>query len=116
MRGIVVFVKKDDKLKDKEGKPKVRIIIGCKCEVEKDVFETYYARLSEQFAHDYFTFCGLKSASELAGREVECTLYKENWTDKNGKEREDTYIKYINLIDADGNAIIMRKPQSDFDF
>lgn len=116
MRGKVIEVRKKD-YKTKDGRTFTKIIIGCNVKInDKGTIKTLKASFSEQFAHDYFTYCNVKNNQELIGREVECTLEKKCWLNDDGVEKTGTYIKFLNLLDDKGNIIIMPKENSSFDF
>ena len=70
----------------------------------------------EEFAKKYFTYCGIKT-KDLIGKEVECVLAKRSY-EKDGEARVVNYIKYLNVLDENGNAIYLPKEDtnSEIDF
>ena len=84
--------------------------IAIKCDVVKDEDHVYSrtAEMSVDYAKKYFALCGYTSA-ELPGKVCEVTLQKRIFKDANGVDRVIESIKYLNMLDENGEPIIMRK-------
>ena len=88
--------------------------IEFECDVvmnDKGDVRTFRGSYGEEFARKYFTFCGVKTA-DLIGKQVECKLAKKEY-EYNGERRVSTYIKYLNVLDAEGKAIYLPKENKD---
>ena len=91
------------------GKKFDKIVIECDCIVDdKGTIKTYKSEMSPDYAKRYFGYCGL-SSSQLPGKECEVTLRRRAFTSPDGKLGAVTEIKYLNMLDANGNPIIMRQ-------
>lgn len=91
-----------------DGRQFKKIVFECAVEVDDHrTVRTYRAEMSPEYVVKYFKeYCGITSA-ELIGQTVEVTLRQRNYTNKNGEERTITEIRYLNLLDAVGEPIIM---------
>lgn len=99
MRAKVVYVNLIEVEKNNEVKHK--FVFRCEAQVDENVITTYSGSYSEDYARKYFEYCGVE-AKNLVGTEVDITL------DKNEKSGKD-YIRFMNCLDKEGNAIIMSK-------
>jgi hypothetical protein len=61
--------------------------------------------MSEDYARRYFAFCKTTTA-ETIGKTVNVVLAKRQY-EKDGEKRTIEYVKYLNLLDENGNPIIM---------
>lgn len=59
----------------------------------------------------YFEHCGVKTKDTI-GTPCEISLVKEQYTTKDGEQRQVTKIKYFNLLDENNKPIIMYKIRS----
>lgn len=93
------------------GKKFKKLVITCDVRVDdKGVIKTYKASLSEAYAKKYFEFCG-KKTRDVIGEECEVSLQKREYTDGEGLKRQLTEIRFFNLLNEDGQAIIMPKDE-----
>lgn len=81
---------------------------------DKGVVKTYHGSLGEQYAKDYFAYCGVKTVDTI-GKECDVSLQRRTYTDGDGNEHRITEIKFFNLLDDNGNAIIKPKDNSSLD-
>lgn len=97
-------------LKTKDGKKfnKVEFTVDVVVEESKGIIQTLKGNYSEDFAKKYFKFAGVKT-SELINKEVGVVLAKKVYENDKGEKRTLTFIRFLNVLDADGNAIIMPK-------
>ena len=124
MKGIlkkvnVVEIVKKDKTKFKKLNYEVDVVI----DTEKKEIKTYKGDMSIDYAKDYVEFCvnelndeKVKKLKDFVGKEVDVTLAKRMYTNKDGEERVYNYIKFLNFIDKDGNPIFKNKKVIDIDF
>lgn len=110
MKGILKSVElkefeaKDTKKKFKKLVFKVDVLMNDK---DKSV-KTYTGSYGEQFARDYFAFCNVKT-KDLIGKEVGVVLAKKQMTTAEGETRVIQYVKYLNVLDAEGKEIVYNK-------
>ena len=69
--------------------------------------ETLKGSYGEQFARDYFKYCNVKT-KDLIGKEVGVVLAKKSF-EAEGEIKTYKYIKYLNVLDSEGYAIVMKK-------
>lgn len=124
MKGIlkkvdVVEIVKKDKTKFKKLNYEVDVVI----DTEKKEVKTYKGDMSIDYAKEYVEFCineindeKVKKLKDFVGKEVDVTLAKRMYTNKDGEERVYNYIKFLNFIDKDGNPIFKNKKVIDIDF
>lgn len=100
-----------------EGKKFDKIEIQCDVFIDDKNVRSRRASMSVDYAKKYFAHCGLSSA-DLPGKVCEVILRKRHYTDKNtGEMRMYEEIKYLNMLDENGDPIIMRnKPDPDMPF
>lgn len=79
---------------------------------DKGTIKTLKGSYSEDFARKYFAYCGIKT-KDLIGKEVECIVSKRAYENDKGEERVVNFIRFLNVLDADGNEIIMPKENAD---
>lgn len=83
---------------------------------EQGNIKTLSGSYSEEFARKYFAYCGVKT-KDLIGKDVECILSKRAYENDKGEERIVNFIRFINVLDENGNPIIMPKDKAeDLDF
>lgn len=115
MKGIVKKIElKECQTKDKKNKFRV---LEFTCDVtlnDKGEIKTLRGSWGEEYAKKYLAYLGMKS-KELIGKEVDCTIAKRQY-EKEGETRTINFIKYMNLIDKDGNPIYLPKEEEDLDF
>ena len=92
----------------KDGRKFDKIVIKCDVVKEEDRVFTRNAEMSVDYAKRYFSLCGYSSA-DLPGKVCDVTLQKRIFKDANGVDRVIESIKYLNMLDDEGNPIIMRK-------
>lgn len=115
MKGIVKKIElKECQTKDKKNKFKV---LEFTCDVtinDKGEIKTLRGSWGEEYAKKYLAYLEMKS-KELIGKEVDCTIAKRQY-EKEGETRTINFIKYMNVIDKDGNPIYLPKEEEDLDF
>ena len=74
---------------------------------DKGDIKTLKGSYGEEFAKKYFTYCGVKT-KDLIGKEVAKRSYE-----KDGESRVVSYIKYLNVLDKEGNPIYLPKDNED---
>lgn len=100
----------------KDGKKFKKVEFICDVQVnDKGDVKTVKGSYSEEYARKYFTYCGVKT-KEIIGKEVDVTLFKRNYVASDGDTRTITYIKFLNLLDENGNKIYLPKDNDDLDF
>ena len=101
----------------KDNKKFDRIEITCDVFVDEKNVRTRKASMSVDYAKKYFAYCGLTSA-DLPGKICDATLRKRPYTSKDtGELRTIEEIRYLNMLDDDGDPLIMRKePDPDMPF
>ena len=101
---------------DRDGRKFDQIQITCDVFVDEKNVRTRRASMSVDYAKKYFAHCGLSSA-DLPGMVCNVTLRKRAYTNKDGDERVIEEIRYLNMLDDDGEPIIMRKePEANMPF
>lgn len=107
MRGILKSIKRNE-YKTAKGTKFSKVEFTCDVKVnEKGEIKTLKGSYGEEFARKYFTHCGVLT-KDLIGKEVEVTVVKRSY-EKDGEMRTYQYIKYLNVIGADGNPIYLPK-------
>lgn len=116
MKGTLKRIEiKEYETKDKKKFKKVEFTCDVKID-DKGSIKTYKGSYSVEFAKKYFEYCDVKT-KDLIGKQVECILGKRSYERKDGEEVTITYIKFLNVLDENGNAIIMPKDtEQDLDF
>lgn len=118
MKGILKSIEKKE-FKTREGRKFEKVVITCDVMLgnKANDVRTYNGSLGIDYAKKYFEFAGVKS-KELVGKEVGIVLAKRAYQDSEGNNKTYEYIKYINILDAQGNAIVMpsEKTNSSLDF
>lgn len=111
MKAIIKKISQKN-IKTQTGKQFSKFVIEADVTVnDNGEIRTYRSEMNMDYAKKYFTFCGVAS-KDLVGKRCEVTLRKRGYTTADGQERTVTEIKYLNLLDADGKAIIMPSDQS----
>ena len=77
-------------------------------ELIKGDVKTLRGSYGEEFAKKYFTYCGTKT-KDLIGKEVDCVVAKKSIDKEDGTTITVSYIKYMNVIGADGKPIYLPK-------
>lgn len=96
-------------LKTKDGKKFKKVEFTCDVAVDdKGTIRTLKGSYSEEFARKYFAYCEVKT-KDLIGKEVECITAKRAYQNDKGEERITQFIRFLNVLDTDGNPIIMPK-------
>lgn len=88
-----------------------KVVIECDCVDENSRVKTRVAEMSKEYAIKYFNYCGVSSA-EAIGKQCEVTLQRRMFEDKNGEMRTFESIKYLNLLNDEGERIIMAKDET----
>lgn len=92
---------------EKKGQKFSQIVITVDVDYDNGDIKTLKATMSTDYAVKYFKQCGV-SSSDLFGMECECTIAKRKFQTEDGEDRYYTYIKYLNLLDEDGERIILK--------
>ena len=106
MKGILKKVEIKE-YQTKDGKKFKKFEFVCDVKVSDKDIKTYRGSYGVDFAKAYFEYCDVKT-KDLIGKTVDCVLSKRSYM-KDDKEVVTTYIKFLNVLDKDGNAIIMPK-------
>ena len=107
MRGILKSIKRVE-YKTAKGTKFSKVEFTCDVKMnENGEIKTLKGSYGEEFARKYFTHCGVLT-KDLVGKEVECTIAKKSY-EAEGKMRTYQYIKYLNVLDSEGNAIYLPK-------
>ena len=103
------YTKKDNKTKFEVFKVSVRI------NGEKQGLKDLKATFSKEYGLKYFRdFCKVTSR-ELIGKPCKCTVIKKAFTVEEEDEVKEVFcneIKYLNLVDSEGNALIMTENEN----
>lgn len=104
MKGIL---KKVDlkKYTTKDGRNFNKFEFEVEVELPNGDVRTRKGSYSEDFAKKYFNFCKVKT-KDLIGKEVGVTLAKRTY-EANGEKRTYEYIKWLNILDKDGQPVFM---------
>lgn len=94
-----------------------KVVITCDVHLpDSDRVLTKNAEMSVDWAKKYFGYCGL-SSRDLPGMPCEVTMQKRAFTNQDGIDCTVNEIKYLNMLDADGKPIILRKePEKEMPF
>lgn len=103
MRGIVKQFKLE-KYKTKEGK---KLAFCVEFKKDDNSTEKLWGSYGEEYARKYFAYCNT-TTKDVIGNEVDCVI--------DAREDGKRYIKYLNVLDADGNGIVMKNEEYDIDF
>lgn len=115
MRGIIKGFK-IRKVETKDGKSfemldyTADIVINDKGEIK-----TLKGSMSVEYARKYFAYCGVKTA-DLVNKEVAVTLAKRKYENADGEERTVNFIKYLNVLNDEGEPIYMNKDTDTINF
>ena len=104
---------KEFKTKKKKKFNKVEFTCDVKVNDKGDI-KTYKGSYNEQFARDYFAFCGVKT-KDLVGKEVDVALAKREY-ESNGETKVINYIKFLNVLNEEKQPIFMKKDKTEIDF
>lgn len=102
----------------KDGRQFDRICIDCNVIMnEKGDTLSRTAEMSVDYALKYFAHCGLTS-KDLPGKVCDVTLMKRTFEDAQGQTRTFQSIKYLNMLDENGERIILNRadPKNDLGF
>ena len=102
-------------LKTKDGKKFNKVEFTCDVKMnDKGEIKTYKGSYGEQYARDYFAYCGVKT-KDVVGKEVDVTLAKREF-ESNGETHTINYIKFLNVLNEEGQPILMKKEKTEIDF
>lgn len=103
--------------KTKDNKKFKKLEFTCDVQIDdKGIIKTLKGSYSEEFARKYLNYCNVKT-KDLIGKEVECVISKRAYENDKGEERIINFIRFLNVIDADGKPIIMpREDVEELDF
>ena len=83
---------------------------------DKGNIKTMKGSYSEDFARKYFEYCNVKT-KDLIGKKVQCITAKKKYENDKGEEKTVNFIRFLNVLDNEGNPIIMPKDtQQEMDF
>lgn len=112
MKGILKSIKlRNVKTKDNKNFDVIDYVVDVVTDEAKQEVKTYKGNMSVEYAKKYFAFANTRTSDQI-GKEVGVVLAKRMY-EKDGEQRTITYIKYLNLLDEDGKAIIMNKKEGD---
>lgn len=103
--------------KTREGKKFKKVEITCDVTIDdKGAIKTLRCSYSEEFARRYLSYCNT-TTKDLIGKEVECVVAKRKYENDKGEEKVVSFIRFVNILDEGGKAIIMPKDDvQDLDF
>ena len=116
MKGILKKVELKE-FKAQSGAKFKKLCFVCDVIDDKKEVKTLKGDFSEDFARKYFKYCNVKT-KDLIGKEVECVIAKKSF-ESDGETKTFNYIKFMNVLNEDGKAIIMPKDEdgnSELDF
>ena len=116
MKAKLIKIEKKE-LKTKAGAKFSKIEFTCDVKInDKGDVKTYKGSYSEDYARRYFAYCKV-TTKDLIGKEVDVSLAKRTY-EHEGESRYVNYIKWLNVLDKDGNIIKMPSENSttDLDF
>lgn len=100
----------------KEGRSFNKCNIICDVPKEKGEIKTLKASYNVDYIKKYLQYCNTTTKA-LLNQNVEVTLSKGSYTSKEGVLKTYEFIKYLNVLDENGKAIIMpsnKKQELDF--
>ena len=107
MKGILKSIKRKE-YKTAKGTKFSKVEFTCDVKVNEDGdVKTLKGSYGEEYARKYFTYCGILT-KDLVGKEVEVIVAKKSY-EAEGEMRTYQYIKYLNVLDAEGKAIYLPK-------
>lgn len=116
MEGIVKSFKlRNVKTKDNKEFKTLDYVCDVVVNEEKGEIKTLKGSMSAEYARKYFAFCGVKTA-DLVNKKVNVVISKRKYENSNGEERTVNFIKYLNVLDEEGNPIIISKEENNIDF
>lgn len=110
MKGVIKKVEsvtREIKNGERAGEKFSQIIITADVDYGNGDVKTLKASMSTEYAVKYFTQCGV-SSSQLIGMECECSVARRKFKTEDGEDRYYNYIKYLNLLDEDGERILLK--------
>lgn len=78
---------------------------------DKGDCKIYEHSMAKEFFEKYLAFCGYKDIKEIINAEVAVTTGVRTYVNNKGERKFIDVIKFMNFIDKDGNAIIMKNDQ-----
>lgn len=112
MKGTVKkFEVRECTTRDKKKFKVIDFTVDVLVDEEKRLIKTLKGTMSEEYARKYFAHCGVKT-KDLIGANVEVVVSKRQYDNANGETRTIQFIKYLNVLDIDGNAIILNEHKS----
>lgn len=115
MRAKIIRIEKVDRTAqkgDNKGKKFTRYIVTCDVvNQQKDVKRLKWDT-SDTYMLKYLNYCGIKSIKDIIGEEVSVVVARRMYEDEEGVEKTYTYIKFLNLIDENGEIVIMPKDEN----
>ena len=98
-------------LKTKDGRKFTKIEFTCDVVLnDKGEVKTYKGDYSEDYARKYFAYCNT-TTRDVIGKEVDVSIAKRSYQHE-GETRYVTFIKWLNLLDENGNVIRMPSENS----
>ena len=102
-------------LKTHEGKKFKKVEFVCDVTDAKGYVKTLKGSYGEEYARRYFKYCEIET-KDLIGKKVGVVLAKRSY-EKDGEQHIVQFIRFMNVLDKDGNAIIMpRDNEQPMDF
>lgn len=116
MKGIVKSFKlRNVKTKDNKEFEMLDYICDVVVNENKGEIKTLKGSMSAEYARKYFAFCNVKT-SDLINKEVGVVVAKRKYENANGEERTINFVKYLNVLDENGDPIIMNKDNNPINF
>lgn len=92
---------------ERKGQKFSQIVITADVEMGNGDIKTLKAYMSTDYAVKYFLKQQGVDSGELIGRECECTIAKRKFQTEDGEDRYYNYIKFLNLLDENGEKIFL---------
>ena len=100
--------KKEFSTKDGRKFTKIEFVVDVETDEKRRIVKTLKGSYGEDYAKKYFAYCKVKT-KDLIGKEVECVVAKRSYDNAEGEKRYVEYIRFMNVLDKEGKAIIMPK-------
>lgn len=91
---------------------KFDFVVTVVTDTEKGFVKEYKGSMSEDYGRKYFKHCGYTSTGEVVGKDCEVTLQKRQFTNGDGETRTITEVRYLNMLNEDGNPIRLNEGES----
>ncbi len=108
LNAVIMSVEKKD-YSTKDGRSFSKILFSVVAEGERTALK---GSMSVEYATKYFNFCGVKG-SELVGKPCYVSVRDEVFLNKAGDPCTARKIRFLNLIDEDGNRLLLPRDEKE---